>query len=762
MPRGRGIYNPGAPQSPDDFYSMQAEDLSLAGMTPELEDQLFTGTGRLTERRPLFEVGPAKRSYQKLYTTTPEEAEYEGGNEPFAYYCDMTEKVDIVSLGQKVESAYRAAFNAPDRLQMVGNGLCDVAFYLGYQAREYAAAPGTIEGISNLLQRLKAEKNRIYFTENLFAELVRIMLSQRTFKRPMPLIQPNNQTQEARYTARSMVNFLNWYWDDQRLDVQRMRSAWWRLMCGTSCLKVIRNKRGGRQRRVGGKVVVEPEINVIPLRPSEWAVNPDARRPEDVREVFHVTMRTEEQVLTKWGDRLKKLTGHKAVPYNAIEYVDTVAAGLFKVESGVQMFPQEINSGDPLPKRAVAVLENWLLPTYEFPTGLVVTCIGSQVVQVVTPPNEYLAFMWSREEDTDASFYGHTPLNDIRNHAVSRNQLLAQVLDTLEKHKPRKLKSRIEAATSAAAITAQPDESKDEVLQEDTEDVEFYYGQPPMISEWPKMPVIIKYLMDFFEFRMRNRTGAHESSNFQVPAGASTATHMLSLKEESDMRLAPVIKDDQAQWKQTLKYVLMLGRSVYPEEKLIKVIGDDKRLYLDIFKAADIPDEFDVDFIADSISPSSRALRHAQLQDITSMAKAFNFTLSKAEVFQLVEFPGWEVLLQQQHIDEQNALEEERMFEQGVFRAPMQFDDHAAHIHFHVLQAKFRSLEASDAEHAMRVKHIQEHQRYLQPPTAAEAALPGAAPSGAGMPPGMSQLMGRMGMMGAMGFGGKGNGRIAA
>ena len=217
-------------------------------------------------------------------------------------------------------------------------------------------------------------------------------------------------------------------------------------------------------------------------------------------------------------------------------------------------------------------------------------------------------------------------------------------------------------------------------------------------------------------------SGIHKISMGRPPPGVTAGVAFLQLQEADDTDLGPFLAMLEESVAQLAGAILQIIKERYDEERLIHVVGPDRRFLARSFKGADLAGAVDVVPVAESSFPWSKTARQSMLLEMAARLPALfvdpeTGQFDAARFARLLPIGGLESLTAHQDLDVQEAMREEEMFEHyGIESNELPqvefWQDHEVHYrqHTRVLKsARFRDWPPENQ--ALFLAHVQEHDR---------------------------------------------------
>lgn len=215
-------------------------------------------------------------------------------------------------------------------------------------------------------------------------------------------------------------------------------------------------------------------------------------------------------------------------------------------------------------------------------------------------------------------------------------------------------------------------------------------------------------------------SGIHKVSFGRPPPGVTAGVAFLQLQEADDTDMGPFLAMLEGAVAQLAGAALKIIQERYVEERLIHVVGPDRRYLARSFKGADLEGVVDVVPVAESSFPWSKTARQSMLLELVgSLPQLFidpeTGQFDRARFTRMLPLGGLESLSANEDLDLQEAQREEEMFEtfgeESREIPQVEFwQDHDVHYRQHSKVLKSARFKAWPVENQELFKqHVLEH-----------------------------------------------------
>ena len=165
-------------------------------------------------------------------------------------------------------------------------------------------------------------------------------------------------------------------------------------------------------------------------------------------------------------------------------------------------------------------------------------------------------------------------------------------------------------------------------------------------------------------------TGIHKISMGEAPPGVTSGRAFLTLQEADDTDYGPVLAELEEGIAELAWRFIQLMQAYYDEERLIYIVGQDRRYQVSSFKGADLSGIVDVVPQAGSAAPWSHVAKQNMLLEIVQTPVGQSLfmdpqtgTFDKRRFAQLLPVAGLDSLYEFEDVDHNEAQREEEVFQ---------------------------------------------------------------------------------------------------
>jgi len=201
----------------------------------------------------------------------------------------------------------------------------------------------------------------------------------------------------------------------------------------------------------------------------------------------------------------------------------------------------------------------------------------------------------------------------------------------------------------------------------------------------PQITAYRDYLMTAFNLV----SNVHEVSYSQLPKYASRAPATLfsMMLEQENMKLDPMVKRMNQTVLDEAKFKLRLAKEYYKTERLISIVGENRKAQVEYFKGADLDGHFDVKLEIGISLNQSRTVKQRLLLELKQMGAPIDWN----KVFRLLEEGDVSEELREDIADETRATRENQSFINETWNKPFKdggimiyvHDNHEIHLDKH-------------------------------------------------------------------------------
>ena len=472
----------------------------------------------------------------------------------------------------------------------------------------------------------------------------------------------------------------------------------------------IRNERGEYDLSAEPALVDRGDVGVRVYSPFQVRVNPDAETEDDVT----VVMIAEAVPLRELQDRYPDLRD-VLVPEDTSEFEEyerlfeaVVGGADTHLTSGADVRDRD------LPK--VLVIHYHERPSPRYPEGRYWVAAGRSAL--LSEPGPLPDGIWPPIVHlTDIPFPGRYYAMATIEHIVGLNREYNEYNGQILEHNDRMLKGKWVVEAGSGIKPGDITDAPAEVIRVNTG----FINGIRQIDLKPLPSAVYQErerILNDFELV----SGIHKVSFGRPPPGVTAGVAFLQLQEADDTDLGPFLAMLEESVAQLASAILKIIRARYTEERLVHVVGPDRRFLVRSFKGADLEGVVDVVPVAESSFPWSKTARQSMLLEMAARLPMLfvdpeTGQFDRARFARLLPLGGLESLTAHEDLDVQEALREEEMFERYGTESnelpQVEFwQDHEVHYRQHVrLLKSARFRQWPEENQALFIAHVQQHDR---------------------------------------------------
>lgn len=452
-------------------------------------------------------------------------------------------------------------------------------------------------------------------------------------------------------------------------------------------------------------VVDEGEVGVRAYAPSQVRVNAEAEGDEDVTEfvIAEVASLRElacDEDITE--EQVKRLTAEDVAD---LEHYDRLLADVL---GGPTVTSPPDTRDEPLEK--CLVFHHHVRPSRKFPEGRYWRTTRSTLIGRVGPLPEgvWPALIHLKDVDVPGRYHGMASMEAVVGLNREYNRINAHVQEHHNLMSKGKWLIPKGSGVKKGSITNQPGEV-----------IQFNPGFKPEMADLKPLPAAVytereRVLSDF-----ERVAGIHGVSMGKAPPGVTAGVAFLQLQEADDTDLAPFLAGLEESIEDLARAVLQIVKERYREERLLHVVGKNRRYEVRSFTGADLKGAYDVKVVPGSSFPWSEVAKQSMLLNLAgSMPQLWmdeeTGAFDKAAFARQLPVAGLESLSASEDIDVQEAEREHEQYKMfaggGMLPQAEWWQNHAVHFNAHVRVLKSASFQEWDpsAQEAFKA-HVQQH-----------------------------------------------------
>jgi len=488
--------------------------------------------------------------------------------------------------------------------------------------------------------------NERRYTYNKIKPLILTLLAKLTKNRVQIEVLPDTNDDERIEVANAGYKFLKYQWQEDRMDHKSRRLKLHMLVDGMPALKVFVDKTKGEDIPIEAaeELLEELEERDIPTKTGkivtqvvdqmQYYIDPTAEDIEEIKWVVH------------------------EFPKDVDEIFD---------EYGVKVEPEEIQvrasfelslSADPRKKfyNHAMVREYWEWPSAKYPNGRKITTAGGQLLDNDENPGEN-PWIFFPMIPVPGSAIADGIVKDLTTPQLSYN-----VKRTAE----ARMLEEIGIGKWMVPINSVEDESE---LSDEISGIVHYTpinGLKPNRENGPEPGNGWQNAMERDEADMEDISGAHEISQGSVPKGVDTYGGLQLLVEQDETKLAIAAHSYEEGIKKWGEKVLRLVKKHFPEEQMLRIVGENGEIEAFAFSGADLSGNEVVDVVPGSSLPEVRAVRDAKIFQMWGAGMFVDPKTGVADVRKVTRMLGQSIsssYFDDAELDENKAKMENRQWE---------------------------------------------------------------------------------------------------
>ena len=488
--------------------------------------------------------------------------------------------------------------------------------------------------------------NERRYTYNKIKPLILTLLAKLTKNRVQIEVLPDTNDDERIEVANAGLKFLKYQWDEDRMDHKSRRLKLHMLVDGMPALKVYADKTKGEDIPIEsiGELAQELGFDDLPTKTGkivtqvvdqmQYYVDPTAEDIEEIKWVVH------------------------EFPKDVDEIYD---------EYGVKVEPEEIQvrssfelsfSADPRKRffNHAMVREYWEWPSAKYPNGRKITVAGGQLLD--------------NDEDPGENPWIFFPMIPIPGSAIAdgivKDMTTPQLSYNVKRTAEARMLEELGIGKWMVPINSVEDESE---LSDEISGIVHYTpinGLKPNRENGPEPGNGWQNAMERDEADMEDISGAHEISQGSVPKGVDTYGGLQLLVEQDETKLAIAAHSYEEGIKKWGEKVLRLVKKHFPEEQMLRIVGENGEIEAFTFSGADLSGNEVVDVVPGSSLPEVRAVRDAKIFQMWGAGMFVDPKTGVADVRKVTRMLGQSIsssYFDDAELDENKAKMENRQWE---------------------------------------------------------------------------------------------------
>jgi hypothetical protein len=485
------------------------------------------------------------------------------------------------------------------------------------------------------------------------------------------------------------------------------------------------------------------DVGVKVISPFAVRVNPEAEDEDEVQWLIVAEAATLRELANRadvTDEQFRLLVGEDV---GALENADRIFSSLDRLRSGgVHNTPSDSRDDD---MDKVLLLHYYERPSIRHPQGRHWVCTRDTLIGEpgTLPDGVWPVMVHLRDVAMPGNYYA----SSVMEHIVGLNRRLNELNGQIAEHHNLLLKGKWLAPKGSGIrkgmITNQPGEV-----------IQYNPGFKPEQADLKSLPSSVyaerEKILQAFEMV----SGIHKVSMGRAPPGVTAGVAFLQLQEADDTDLAPVLAMLEESVADLAHAILKLAQSNYQEDRLIRLVGKNRRHYARAFQQSQLDGVFDVVPVAESSYPWSKTARQSMLLSLAAQFPQL-FVNEETGAFdghllaEQLPIGGLDAISRETDLDLQEAEREVEEFARWNGQEPLpepQFWQNFA-IHYRVKCKILKGTEFLEwdpqAQEAFK-QHVSMHQQArdskMQQAAQLNAMQQGNLPAGAS--PGMSPMGG--------------------
>lgn len=428
------------------------------------------------------------------------------------------------------------------------------------------------------------------------------------------------------------------------------------------------------------------------ISPFHVRSDPSAKTDEEMRWFVVAEVRPVSELRWLYPDKADRITADDPGILESYEsFVAGVAAG-----SDAAIAASSLDETDGQDKAVVYHYHE--MHSDEFPRGRYWQTTGTCVL---SPPSDLPDGIWPcivhmREYEVPGRFHGGCTMT----HVVSLNREYNELNQAIIEHHNLMLRGKWlvprGSMISRNSISTMPGE----VIQHTP-------GLAPRQADLKPLPSAVYQERERVKNDFQLVSGINRISMGQPPQGVTAGRAFLVLQEADDSDFGPLTEMLEESVADLAWMMLKIIQGRYQEERLIHIVGDDRRYKAKAFRGADLAGIMDVVPQTGSSFPWSQVARQDMLMQLLREAPGLfedeeTGGLDRHRISRLLPIAGLESVYASEDSDVNEALREEDMIEEwvegGPIPEPQPWQNHKVHMRSHERVIKSAEFQAWPAE----------------------------------------------------------------
>lgn len=497
----------------------------------------------------------------------------------------------------------------------------EYAFYRGDQYRYWDQTLGLLREVN-----INREARCIY---NACRPFVNLFVAKMLKGDPIPRFMPYpDNTEEADKNTAAIGNGISTYWWKTVVEgsVKLRHQCQWGGITGIGIGKIYYDENKNTGNYTG-------DVEWLTVNPFHFFVNPDARNDDEIRWAIHRFPREKSTVEDDFGKPRGSL---KADEKQEIE--NKRVAGGKRVDDYISSIDED----------CVFVHDIWIKTCKDYPNGKHVVVAGGEVL--VDDDNDMpdtIPFMTFRVKPLPDEFYGDGILKDILNLQRDMNRVESIVQENASVMGV----GHWMVNRSSGVIKSAFNNAGGGVIEHD--------GDAPQLSQGIPVPEqIANRWWDIYR-KMFVITGFNEAGRGDIPyRGSQTSPGVIKeLKQSEEVNFAQDVAEMTDYIRRVMRRFFTLARKYYPEQRMVEIMGANRRPEVGWFNAQEFIKDPDFDVaVGSGFTMSQEAKMDQMIQFATAglFDKIPNFDWESFGQ-QIMEYGGLNKLNEDTFLDEKQA-----------------------------------------------------------------------------------------------------------
>ena len=488
--------------------------------------------------------------------------------------------------------------------------------------------------------------NERRYTYNKIKPHILTLLAKLTKNRVQLEVLPDTNDDERIEVAKAGYKFLKYQWHEDRMDHKSRRLKLHMLVDGMPALKVYADKTKGEDIPIEavGELAEELGIENIPTKTGKIVtqvvdqmqlyVDPTAEDIEEIKWVVHEFPKDVDEIFDEYGVKVEPEEIHMRSSFEFTMNTD----------------PKKRFTNHAM------VREYWEWPCPKYPNGRKITTAGGQLLDYDEDPGEN---PWI--------FFPMIPvLGSAIADGVVKDLTTPQLSYNVKRTAEAIMLEQLGIGKWMVPLNSVDDESE---INDEIGGIIHYNpinGMKPERDNGPEPGAGWQNAMERDDADMEDISGAHEISQGSVPKGVDTYGGLQLLVEQDETRLAIAAHSYEEGIKKWGEKVLRLVKKHFPEEQLLRIVGENGEIEAFTFSGADLSGSEVVDVVPGSSMPEIRAVKEAKIFQMWNAGMFIDPRTGMADVRKVTRMLGQPIAsayFDDAELDENKAKAEQRQWE---------------------------------------------------------------------------------------------------